>query len=795
MLHLQKKLGRVPGRPRGQTVRRSPLSIERLDQRLALTGISAAVTSVLQVTAVVPIPNSLTQSAPQTDPSESPAFAVHFNRPVNLARPVGNHFELDHVNPDGSSTHVAKLDGAYRETGDGSDTLMVSFTSAVDPGRYRLVLVGGNSLTDRNGVGTGQINQVIEEFAVGQQAADDSSIAAQKLIGVTGSTTSFTVPVVANDLNQTLNELDLPAGSHWKLDPQFGSADPDGYQMALYDAQKQLILSTRGSEIATVTQSLTSGTYFVEFYRIAPSADDQGSSLSVTLSGTAIKTTLPRVVAITPTNSNGLGGNPDSVLIQFDRPDLDLSLLSSSSAAFSLTDAAGQTWPITPSGYDPGTGRLLLAFSSNLPTGHYAIQALLPSATAGATQTTQTLGSFNTTLRATVPGLLGTVYPGSTADDWKNLTTLQPGQTVIERFSVIEGQDYRVNVSNPNLTGQLIQLSSSDGSAVSNQRINISLGGNTSLMPGVYAVIVTNPTAQVQSVAFSVVATALSPESLSNTGVGQLPAGLHQAVGGSSVSAAAMSQNLAPESVAAPNSIAALPITTNDRGLDSTHSQTSGTESSGAFNIASFNQIPLGSFASTESPSTTRSVPATTDALASMNQDAINSLYAIQVSKLPSFKPVPSNHPSRLQTERIQPTRPVPSPVTDPTATLAEQSPVVAGTSPPILTAAAEVEVEVVTELTTTAEPAAHLAESDPARSMILRNLARSQLAESESSDVPNVLAEMSTPVGILVASCMLYRRIKVSRYGVSLPDHDLVAGWWRNGIARLGRLRLRHQG
>ena len=383
---------------------RPNLAQAQMDPRLALTGVAAGIVSPstnvaepLRVVSVVPIENPYANTPQVVDPEHSPAFSVQFNQPIDEASLGMSSFKLYQINPDGSSANFDDSQIQHLETINGSGSnaniVLVSFTTPLQPGEYGLVVDGGNILRGLDNKATSRVDQLVEVFAVGADAA--SMTPTRPMAQITQESTTTVFPVVNSDLDASLNELDLPEGTNWVISPDFGAADPDDYRIALFNAQKQLIHSAPGSKMLAFSEGLQTGQYFLQIYQTKGMGSDTAPTIRVTVSGTMPAPAAPVTNRVQPINQNGSDPNADALLLNLNGLDLNPASFDRVKPQFVLTDQAGIERNVTPSGYDPASNQLVVLLPDYLPTGHYSLRVNLPALGADSKPTVQEIGSFD----------------------------------------------------------------------------------------------------------------------------------------------------------------------------------------------------------------------------------------------------------------------------------------------------------------------------------------------------------------------------------------------------------------
>ena len=776
-------------------------TFEQLDQRLALTASATSLpvpadlsaSGPLRVEAVIPLQNPYANTPLVTVPANSPAFSIHFNQAIDVTSLSTGDFRLFQIASDGSSKELVQPRLQYLENGNAADassmSLVLSFISPLDPGEYRLLLAATNSIQNQAIQKTTPSDQLIDEFTVGVQAAN--SIPVRLMGSITQDDSIVTLPVVSNDMHASLNQLDLPAGANWTIDPNFGDADPELYRFGLFDSQKQLILSAKGSNLLGLNQGLHSGRYYLQVYRTSSTAGLSNPTISLTISGTLAQPESVAVPTVVPFNWNGSDPNADTLLIDLTGIEVTSAFFDPAQSGFTLTDQTGQSWPVTPSGYDRTAHQLTLTLAGYLPTGQYTV-AVRTANTPGSGPSVQNLGSFDNVFQELPADNLGTIFPDAENSSGHHPTELSPGQTVTHQFAVVLSERYQVDLSNPNLTGVLIQVIQDAAGRSANRVIDPGVGKSFSLEPGVYQIVVTNDTPISQLVSFAVNIKRVLPISLSAGGVGQLPATLTQGTLVANAPEREISQNVVRPrldtvaDVAAPVAIRPAPAP-DSKELDSSKGRVEVSES---FHSSVLLQAPLGSLSHSTTP--TPHAPTSThhsDLSGSMPDSVQNSIF-LNMSPPNSLlerglkqhsspinlpgSPAPQQGPGLPQNLSDLRTDAGPFVAND----LPQMGQIEAGGLGSLQVESAEVSAPEPTQLL------ASLADWRPTKRLGL------VASEAEPAEPTDELAGMASPIAIAVATCVVIRQLKAFEIGVKVIDRKFLLRAWRSGTTWIGSRR-----
>ena len=779
-------------------------NLTAMDRRLALTGVTAAVVSSstiadepLRIVAVVPIVNPYANTPLVTDPDLSPAFSVQLNRPIEKDSLGFNSFKIYKISPDGSASGFDESEIQYLEEGNGSgspgNSLLLSFITPLQLGQYELVLKNNNSLRGLDGEASVPGNQLVEVFAVGADAARLTSTRLMTQI-IQESTTTL-LPVVASDLNASLNQLDLPEGTNWVITPDFGGANPDDYRIALFDAQKQLILTAPGSKMLDFDEGLRTGRYFLQIYQITGMKDDLAPTIRVTVSGsmpaTAASGSADSVTnRVQPINQNGSDTNADALLLNLNGIALSPAFFDHLKTAFVLTDQAGTAQAVSPSNYDPTSNQLVLLLPNYLATGRYTLSVNLPATGAASTPSVLKLGSFDNVLRNLPPDQLGTIFASQVDQNWRNPTDVLPGQSISQQFAAIEEHQFQIDLSDPNFTGQLFQVTK-DSSGQTQQTLVGDISTKTFFLePGVYQIVVRNNATTPRQVAFSIMVIDVSHDSLSVSGVGQSPASLSRATLVGNGSSTIGTQNVATNRaytgvVAGPIALSRLAEESDQAG---SQAHATREQPSISFNSSALIQSPLGTLSGSISVNSVAPIASPTTGLSASVASAMNSAIFLN--------PALPGSSAEIEGQSRQPranSSTLPVPESDPglEAPLArfaiKASGPMSAEFPPIREHAEFNEQKVASAEAQEAESAT----TDPAPTSAnwlptLNNLDLVMAAESDGLESPTNLADLTSPISILVATCVLAHRLKATRIGANLPDRGLIRQLWRRELSWL---------
>ena len=774
-------------------------TLERLDQRLALTSLTAslvdpgalAIALPLRVEAVIPHRNPYADTPLVLDPANSPAFSIHFNHPIDISLSTAGDFRLDRIEADGSTTRLALPGLQYLEDGDPSaptsNSLILSFISPLAPGHYRLFLSATNLLQGQLNPGATPGDQLIDEFAMGTQAASEMPV--RSLGKITRSITTTTLPMVNNDLQASLNELDLPAGANWTIAPSFGGADPDHFRFVLLDSEMRLILSTTGSNLLGLNQGLHSGRFYLQVYQTTSIAGLSNPTIPLIVTGTMAQPETEPILHVTSFNLNGSDLNADTLLIDLTGIDVESAFFDSSQSAFTLTDENGQSWAVKPLAYDATTGQLTLSLAGYLPTGHYTLMAVTASQ-AGSAASIRNLGSFDNVWHDLPADNLGTIFPDGQEMSGQHPTIVSPGQSVTQRFAVIKTQRYQVVLSNPNFSGKLIHLTKDATGRSSSLILDDDFAKDFGLEPGTYQIVATNNTPISQLVSFAVTINRTLPVSLSSGGVGQLPATLSQGGLVANSPSPAVSQNFARPYLELTPGFEVTSVLKSATGPALRIPRGSGdrAEAFASFHSSAPLQASLGPLSNPASFTRAATPPTHWSSISDSLAGAVHSsVFLNTIAPNMTVKPGLKRQPFPAESPH-QPS-PRPGPVSDrsPLDRRADLNSLVANDLPRMGQSDMDFLVSSEPE---TAEVSAMNQAHPP--TLLARRLSTNRVKlftgpEADAADPTNELANLTSPIGIIVVTCGILRHIKSTRIRASLPGRQFFARIWRLGANWLG--------
>jgi hypothetical protein len=469
--------------------------------------------------------------------SQSPtSLTIRFNRPfapISVEQDIG----LETVADDGtvSSVDASELTEPTNLTAP-TDTLVVSLNATLPAGHYRIVLLGGATLTGADGapLDNGKADETLGDFTIKADGASLGDATNLGTIGPSPTVASGTLDFQDNPLAVQLYRFTLSPGQHWLFGAEVSAARDGGTlasELALFDAQGKLLATADIGRPDDPTDpflfaGLAPGTYYIgvsaanntpgQTGGYDPSSGDPGSSIP-TQAGGPFRIHLAATPADAPTQLQSFNldwadandSSPTGMTLTFSGP-LSLDTLLGKAegqgspeaqyavdqfTALQVVDQTGKAWPVTVSGYREGDNQITLLFDEKLPAGQYTLRVpaqggitdlagwtpVAPGEPAGvlATWTVQPEGT------ETDPHDLGALYR-NVHDGIPGWDSLAPGGSTTYRFVATMGGMYSLQTQSQGgpLAIQLIGpngLQTIDGGA-SGQLNQISMN----LTPGVY---------------------------------------------------------------------------------------------------------------------------------------------------------------------------------------------------------------------------------------------------------------------------------------------------------------------
>lgn len=460
--------------------------------------------------------------------------------------------------------------------------LPVTLTTTLAPGRYRIVLLGSQSML--SGIGPdgslsiplrdAGMDVVLGQFTVGSPGPKPDLPQNLKSafdlgpIGAVPSVTSSTLALGSNVGNYQLFKFTLAPGHFWRLGAEV-TAQRDGgtlnAALSLFDAQGRLIKTVdQGRSDAPFDPYLFAGLQAGTYYLGVSGSNNtpgqpggynpvtgQPGTAGIAQPGGSYRLHLVADVADNPTYlfdsqltyADPADPRPTGIVLAFSGAmDLDSFLGAfqpdGSDRVFKgleVVDANGQVWPLTPVGYDESLGRFAFLFEKPLPQGRYSLRvsatggitdlAGLAPVAKGAGQGTNAQGVLTSwTVNGNLPNPnannLGTILSSSSHAPTV-IGLVNTGESTSYRFVVPTSGFYMLDGQFSNLSYR-VSIVGSDGTTLLQLPGRAgSLNTTIQLTPGVYSLRFDSIGSEPVNFSIQLSRKNTSPESLFENGVGQ----------------------------------------------------------------------------------------------------------------------------------------------------------------------------------------------------------------------------------------------------------------------------------
>ena len=359
---------------------------------------SDSVDAGLAVVSVSPSDGTVVTASPAT-------VAVTFDRPVD---PFSFGFsDVRFMQFQGGTWVNAFTDASVpaQQLDDAGTTLIVTPSSPLPPGRYRLMIPSDSPLSGADGTplaGAGT-DEWLGGFTVKAPVAPGLSLADAKDLGALGGgtvKTSGSLDLAADPSAERLYKFAVPAGHHWRLLAEVNaqrSGSPLQSTLALFGPDGTLIKAASVGRSGAVNDpyffaGLEPGTYYVGLSAAGnvpgqpggydPVSGTRGVDASGRTGG-SFSLRLTADLADAPTKALGfvlnyadpLDAAPTGFTMAFSGP-LDVNTLrNGSGTGVVLVGADGVVWPVTATGLNEASARYEFTFDQRLPAGKYTIRA------------------------------------------------------------------------------------------------------------------------------------------------------------------------------------------------------------------------------------------------------------------------------------------------------------------------------------------------------------------------------------------------------------------------------------
>ena len=472
--------------PRRRRRTRGLFPIARLDPRIVpaalldtLSGVAAGSTS--PVLAVDPAPGASLRAGPTL-------VDTTFAQPIDPGSLSGTDLRLDSLGPGGVWTPYSSASPPVEALDATGAQLSLSTDKPLEPGRYRLVLDGNNTLfgLDGNSVSSTGQDLILGEFTVlrpGVKLADAVPLGVVST-GATPSAVAGSLDLSADPEAVALYKVTVPAGHTWRL-----GLEVDAQSQGSTLAAGLSLLDARGHVLATgaigrasapadpyLFQNVGPGTYYIgvstagNLPGVAGGYDAvagvEGSAAqpqrggAFTLRLVADAADAPTVVSgFTLGHADPRDPTPTTLSVSYSGPiraEPAAPTAGNLAAGYRLLDGYGRSWPICIATVSERTGRVDLAVRDRLPAGHYTLQTstTAPPLDLGGRPIKGTgvdpslIGRFDVAPAApATPGDLGTLYPDDLDAGTGKDVSLSPGQGVDLHATVLATDSYQVSVA------------------------------------------------------------------------------------------------------------------------------------------------------------------------------------------------------------------------------------------------------------------------------------------------------------------------------------------------------------
>jgi hypothetical protein len=588
-------MSRAPRQQRTVTGRR--LSLERLESRQLLSVGSGTVSSptlsipgssgdvlpagsVATADATTVAPSDATPSGAQTvittDPADGASLTqspssliINFPQVVSFL-PYYGDVQVEQVLNDGSTNQLFSDVTPPNATFPSGTQESIPLDPALQPGHYRIVLVGGSVVSEYlsqvfyPGLWDGNLDQTLADFTiqppvVNPPATLSNPTAPLGTIGIQVQSISGSLDLSSQE-NVDLYEFTLGSGHFWRLGVQLEAQQIDSPlrgALTLFDSSGTALatstVGTGGPDSPAdpyLFSGLKPGLYYIGVSG-AGNLGEQSGGYDPRGSGTfgtsgnqqaGGKYTLDLFAdpADTPTRVLGvglqwgdrLGTSPTGLVLGFSGS-IDVNSLNTAGnnhSAFWVVDQSGHAWFLTPTSYDASLAQVSFVFDQPLPPGRYTLfnstsegfkdlagwAPVAPGLPQGALAT----WTIPPITPPVVPGNLGVVWP-SQQDGVADSERILPGQVATSQVYVpMQGlYTLRTSVSQGTLA---IERAGPDGLVVVDPGSQGTSHQYTlDLEPGVYVFTFRNLGTQEALADWQIAPSSIDHENLTDNGVGQ----------------------------------------------------------------------------------------------------------------------------------------------------------------------------------------------------------------------------------------------------------------------------------
>jgi hypothetical protein len=395
-------------------------------------------------------------------PSE---LIVHFDRRINPPSDA-NDFRLDRFTADGTWSSLSSQGNSLAETLDGQFRSMdLTISTPLPPGRYRLVLLAGATLSGLDGTpASAGADRTVDDFTIagsGLDKATDIVLPSSTVVDSAGA-----LDLTANPNAVDLYRVVLPAGHFWRLGVQvdsMGMGSPLRAALAVFDSNGHLIEASKAGRPATPSDpylyvGLAPGVYYVGISGAGnvpgakggydPAMGSSGSAPAGSASGVYRLDMVADIAdAPTPVRSFALdfadptANIPTGLTLRFNGAVDERAMVGYAGDLISVVDASGRTWGVMAVGYDEAKAEVAFLFERPLPPGHYQVLVgglvdLTGRPPVAVGLPPGVLGSFDVTpaAKSADPNGLGPILPDVAGEGFGAALSIGAGQAVTTRM-------------------------------------------------------------------------------------------------------------------------------------------------------------------------------------------------------------------------------------------------------------------------------------------------------------------------------------------------------------------------
>ncbi len=359
-------------RPVRSRTARTALHFDRLEPRLAL---SAGPSGLLSITSADPASGARLAVPPA-------GLTVTFDRPL-LPFSLAADFRLDRVAADGSESSADEGASLGESPGTTPDQLVLTPGTPLDPGHYRLYLLGDSGLRGLDGSTiAGGADLLVDDFSVGSPATGPGkAVDLGSPVGVV-ATASGSLDPAGDPGAIDYYRVELPRGHFWRLGIEANAARIGSTllpALTVYDAQGDAI-STRNESFPGdpgdpyAYLGLGPGVYYIGVSVRSDVPSDAGPfRLQVVADPADAPTT---VVSSSLDHADPTESVATGLTLRFSGPLDGGAMQGNAGDLVQVVDASGRAWSTLAISYDLPQSALKVAFDQALPAGHYRVELM-----------------------------------------------------------------------------------------------------------------------------------------------------------------------------------------------------------------------------------------------------------------------------------------------------------------------------------------------------------------------------------------------------------------------------------